>query len=708
MASLLEAFYILFESRGSKEVADETEKLRGSSERAAAALDRVGDAQRGMAGAAGAARQLGLSLSQSGTATEQIVAGARRIAAAEANLRGYLLGNQALREETLDALGGQAGLQERINAETAQLARQMIRVESETDQAADEAGRLARNVRLADDNAGRLAGSFQRLLGPALAAFGGFSIGRGALDAAETYSRFGNALRVAGLEGDRLSTVQDALYRSAVRNGSELESLGQLYGRVSSAATELGVSEQEILQVTDAVSSAVRIQGGDAQSASGAMLQLAQALGAGTVRAEEFNSINEGMLPLLQAAAGASEKYGGSVAKLRAAVMEGSVTSKEFFDLIRKGSAELELKAAKAPLTVAQSVQNLKTAWTRTIGTFNEALGITRGLSGALSFFAQNLDTALIGLGVALTAAAVIAWTVYTPAMTAAAAATIAATWPILAIIAAALAVGAAFALAYDDIKAFLSGQPSLIGALAEKYEWFGALIEGLGVAFRVTGRVILEVFRNFVRMAGEAGRAIEKLIEIVGPTFRAIWDIAGPILGFIAELFWAVATRAFNAFENIRSVVTAVLGEIMAHPWVAAILNGIQAVQTAFGIGAGAIWAQWGPLLDKLIAGVNIAIAGARTLFGMGGADKNWAAAREALSRGRGQLAAAGASGLAAQTSNSVVTRNGGNRTYNMPVTASVDARGLSPDQVTRAFSTSMTEQLSRSTASFDDGVSH
>lgn len=76
----------------------------------------------------------------------------------------------------------------------------------------------------------------------------------------------------------------------------------------------------------------------------------------------------------------------------------------------------------------------------------------------------------------------------YTPAMIRAAWATAAALWPYLAIIAVIGAVGAAFALAYEDVDAFMSGQPSLIGELAKKYEWFGDFIKKIGELFTSLG----------------------------------------------------------------------------------------------------------------------------------------------------------------------------------------------------------------------------
>lgn len=221
-----------------------------------------------------------------------------------------------------------------------------------------------------------------------------------AVGLADTFNRFSNSLKVAGVEGANLSIVQDRLFASANKNGVQVESLGQLYGRVANSAKELGVSQSQILTVTDAVSAAIRVSGQPISAASGAMLQMSQALGSGTVRAEEFNSMVEGMLPLVQAAAGASDKYTGSVARMRAAVLEGKLSSKEFFDLIIAGSASLEAKAARAPLTVGQSFEVLKNKMVEAMGATNETWGLTDRLSEALAYLANNLDDVAGALGV--------------------------------------------------------------------------------------------------------------------------------------------------------------------------------------------------------------------------------------------------------------------------------------------------------------------
>ncbi len=214
--------------------------------------------------------------------------------------------------------------------------------------------------------------------------------GKEALSAADSYTRFSNSLKVAGLEGTALKSIQEELYGMAIKNGIALEPLGKLYARASQSAKELGASQKDLLQFTNGVTSALRVSGTSTEEAGGALLQLSQLLASGVVHAEEFNSVNEGARPILEAVARGSDKFGGSVSKLREAVLKQNVTSKEFFAAFLAGSASLEGQAAKAPLTVAASFQNLQTALTRYIGEADQTWNITQKLTYALKMMADN------------------------------------------------------------------------------------------------------------------------------------------------------------------------------------------------------------------------------------------------------------------------------------------------------------------------------
>lgn len=242
--------------------------------------------------------------------------------------------------------------------------------------------------------------NLKRTLLSAAPAFAAFFSGQQAIAAADSWTRFSNSLKVAGLEGSNLVTVQNALFESAQKNGVALEPLAQLYGRASQSAKELGASQADLLKFTNGITAALRVQGGDAASASGALMQLSQALSAGTVRAEEFNSINEGARPVLEAVAAGNEKFGGSVAKLRAYMLEGKLTSQEMFESSNRGSAMLEAKAAKAPLTVAASLNLLTNAMAKFIGETDASLSASERLSLGIQKIAENLDTLALAIAV--------------------------------------------------------------------------------------------------------------------------------------------------------------------------------------------------------------------------------------------------------------------------------------------------------------------
>lgn len=216
----------------------------------------------------------------------------------------------------------------------------------------------------------------------------------------DKFIEFTNQLKIAGVEGQNFKIVQDALFNSANKYGVEIGVLGSLFGKATQAGREFGATQEQNLKFANAVAAAVKVQGGTVQSASGAILQLTQALQSGNVRAQEFNSLLNGLFPILQAAANASDKYGGSVAKLRKEVLDGTLTSKDFFDLILKGSDDLEKKAANAALTTAAGFTVLTNQLTRYFGEADKASGVSATLGAALKGIGDNLDVIIPAIGV--------------------------------------------------------------------------------------------------------------------------------------------------------------------------------------------------------------------------------------------------------------------------------------------------------------------
>ena len=107
---------------------------------------------------------------------------------------------------------------------------------------------------------------------------------------------------------------------------------------------------------------------------------------------------------------------------------------------------------------------------------------------------------------------------------------------PFLLVGAAVLAFGAAFALIYDDVNAFMNGQKSFLGEMVEKYPLVGKIIEGIIVVIKF---LIAEV-KGALNILNELGKflldvfldpmaALEKLKNLAGE----VWDSIKGFFGF-------------------------------------------------------------------------------------------------------------------------------------------------------------------------------
>lgn len=208
----------------------------------------------------------------------------------------------------------------------------------------------------------------------------------------DSFTRLQNNLRVAGLEGQQLASVQQQLLDLSTKYGSSIEGLSSVFLKASLAQQSLGASTEDIIRLNEVVAASLKVTGTSATEAQGALLQLGQALGSGVVRAEEFNSILEGAFPLAQAAARGIEGFAGDVAKLRIAIANGDITSKQFFEGVLRGGVDTLNQAEKATMTLSGAFTALGSQFTVYIGEGAKANGITQALSSAIVTMADNLD----------------------------------------------------------------------------------------------------------------------------------------------------------------------------------------------------------------------------------------------------------------------------------------------------------------------------
>lgn len=348
---------------------------------------------------------------------------------------------------------------------------------------------------------------------------------KGELSADALISKLKNTDAVAGKTGKSMS---DMLAKATGALAGFLVARASIGGVFETADTIVALKQTsdalgETIENVDAFGKAAQAAGGDAQGARDSLTDLAEKMGEAMSDAESgaakaFKTLHiglkgvdgnakpavQGMLEL----AAAVEKLPKNEAVFK--IKELGVTDNRTVELLLKGRKELErlLEKQKEQGVVtkenAEQAIKFKSAWNELTAGFERAgLGISTTL---MPYFIKMIDALSAGFnwledhkdlvaGFFIAIGGIVA-VFYVPPMLAAAAATLAATWPILAIGVAILAAAAAFALIYDDIMNFIDGNDSMIGQMVEKYPMVKALVEGIATAFKFLGQMASDVWR--------------------------------------------------------------------------------------------------------------------------------------------------------------------------------------------------------------------
>jgi hypothetical protein len=414
--------------------------------------------------------------------------------------------------------------------------------------AAASTGRLSAVTATADANAKRLATSFMSVARAAAAPLLGLlSVG------AVTNIATGRAQQIRELDqfsAKLNSTIGDvdAFQRSVQQLGGEgsqaLDSLVKIGEKVNEAFAD---SESGARKDFEAWGLAFKDTEGQALGATEAMLALAGSL-EGVSKAE-------------------------GLARIKRLGIEDAAT----IELLLKGRKEVErfITTQKEMGVVTEEQARITGEYYEALGGLGNQLtsvgnniasaflpGITSGLEmlGRLLDWVTDNQTLVEGFFIGV-AGAVTAY--FLPAMAKAALATLAATWPFLLIAGAIALVGAAFALAYEDVRAFLDGQPSLIGELVAKYEWMGESITAIGNLFNWLGEQWTEFAAKFEREKARFAALWEYLKEQVdgaGEWFAELGEKWGQFVGQFDDArqvigaFWSWLVEKFEGFLNALS----------------------------------------------------------------------------------------------------------------------------------------------------------
>lgn len=675
-----------------------------------------------LADAAAEAESVASALFKSLPPQEQILRSAQEIADAERNIQQYLLGNEALHEHTLDLLGGREGLEKRIAAETKRVTQELIKSQQAADGLGDELSE-------ADREAQRLSKSFMGVtkgLVGALAAV--VSVGaiiggaRAHIDA--TIQLIERASRA------RIDVSSYDAWRRAIRaaEGDAERAEGQFEAFADKVTEAFGDAESEAGKALAAMGVAAADAEGNVKSTDAALLDLADAM----------SKVSK------QTAVDSLRRLGIVDPVMVDMILQGREGLERLLETQRKSGA-LTIEQANAYKAFRTAINAVTDAWRSNVdAVLGAVLPLLTRLFGAIKTgleWMRSNSTLIQGFGIALAAAltiaAGVALAVYAPAMWAAAAATIAATWPILLLVAAVAALGAAFALAYEDVKAFLSGQPSLLGDLVAKYGWARDAVEGIGKAFKVVAaaskatwdavRRGLEFLLPIVgKLVVAVGGVLVRAFRTIAPVVRGIWAVAGPILSVLREAIWTLAVVGLRVARNIQRAFAVLFGALMpiARPALDAVSGAVRAFGNVFANIAAVVRAAWTGFfswfVDKVQAAANVAKGllrmardepGAPGGGGGGGrppgAPPGARATVAAIRAGRDQTRAADRAPTNRVTQAAVANRRPVDRTTNVEVksmtvtTQATDAQGMA-----RGASSALSSEIRRATQDNDDGV--
>ncbi|MEM8110250.1 hypothetical protein Q4S27_14000, partial [Morganella morganii subsp. sibonii] len=380
---------------------------------------------------------------------------------------------------------------------------------------------------------------------------------QGELD--KTNGKYRNAGEsVAGFAKKALTAVglfmsASALVGESVARAAEIESLDKFGKKINVAAADV-----------DAFAGSVAELGGTREAAQADMEAMAKS----------FGFADNSMEKILRTA---DKVKGMKFDKAKATLSALGVSDDKTVELMMKGRKELErmMGVQKEYSGINRESIEQSVKFNKSMQSFKQSSGLLKnsflemvipilatGLEWVSKFvgFCKENKTLITGFFIAVGIALA---TYYVPPMLAAAAATLAATWPIIAIIAVIALLAAAFALVYDDIMNFIDGNDSMIGRILDKYPALKTVILALWEAFKVLFDFIKAVVKVVADIVVDAYNTMNKALnDFIG------W-LTGSIKGVMAwgkdfgKVFSAVSDTVVGIFKWLWKQIEAYLGWI-------------------------------------------------------------------------------------------------------------------------------------------------
>ncbi|MBR4877654.1 MAG: tape measure protein, partial [Rhodocyclaceae bacterium] len=219
----------------------------------------------------------------------------------------------------------------------------------------------------------------------------GLAIGwsfRGAMEAADAYKNLTAQINLVNAAAPQMKVTMQQVTELAKTNHASLQDTVQLMMAVGQQSKELGISARDLGDIVQVIQQAGALGGQSADSTAAAVRQLIQALQSGVLRGEELNSVLEQAPRLARAIA---DGLGEPVSALRKLAQEGTLTSDEVLRALLQQKQQIEREFAELPVTADKAMQDVRTAFTLSIGELDKDLGLSDLWVSGLKMLERNM-----------------------------------------------------------------------------------------------------------------------------------------------------------------------------------------------------------------------------------------------------------------------------------------------------------------------------
>lgn len=186
-----------------------------------------------------------------------------------------------------------------------------------------------------------------------------------------------------------LKSVQAQLLATAQGTRQSFEATADLYSKVTRAADGLSLTQKDLVAFTGAVNNALVVSAAGAQQSEAAILQLGQAVASGKLGGDEFRSISENAPRLIQAIA---DGMGVARGQMKQYSTDGKLTAEVITQAIIGQFGKLETEAAKMPVTIGQSFQQLRNVMVDYMTSTGETSKVADAVATAVAGITNNLS----------------------------------------------------------------------------------------------------------------------------------------------------------------------------------------------------------------------------------------------------------------------------------------------------------------------------